>query len=493
VLVLDPVPSRASLAAAQGRGRQITVLPLGEADIAVKDGVFDVALITDLSALPEPGPILAQIRRSLSARGTAIVATPNPEARLHLLPPPGSEAQSTSLGYYELYDLVAAEFSEVRMLGQTPFVGYAVVDFAPEGEPSVALDSGLVPGGAEEPEWFVAVGGREPEQLDELSIVQLPLSRALGDRAAVRAPGVRAPDPRLEARVQELEAALEDARTSHGKALREGVERARQEAREEARQEGARELAKLSAALGAEQERATAAVADAAALRERSAASDERLRRVEAEASTLRAQAAAVTERARSTRDETTALEGRLKAAEAALDRARAEAALAASELERRRAAEGDLKRQVDALTSEQGALVDRAAQAEAEVGRLRAELTEARRERELEAARALALAGQGDAPDDLARLEAALSERAARIRQLEDQLREAERVGKGLLREVAQGAASLRGRPADPVLGSVSAENARLRADLEALGWTVAELERRLSGGPAPAADATS
>jgi chromosome segregation ATPase len=71
------------------------------------------------------------------------------------------------------------------MLGQTPFVGYAVVDFATEGTPEPSLDTAFVPGGAEEPEWFIALASPAPIRLDEYTVVQSPLRAvALAPRGA---------------------------------------------------------------------------------------------------------------------------------------------------------------------------------------------------------------------------------------------------------------------------------------------------------------------
>src|SRR5690606_26474927 len=99
----------------------------------------------------------------------------NPEVQIRLL----SAGSSGSLDYYTLYDLVAAQFEHVRMLGQAPFVGYAIADFGAGGEPEPALDSAFVPGGAEEPEWFIALASSMSVHLDEFAVVQLPFRQAL--------------------------------------------------------------------------------------------------------------------------------------------------------------------------------------------------------------------------------------------------------------------------------------------------------------------------
>jgi hypothetical protein len=92
------------------------------------------------------------------------------------------------------------------MLGQTPFVGYALVDFAPDAEPEPAIDTGLLRGSTEEPEWFVALGSAQPVRLDDYALVQLPLTATLaaGERSL---PGsAMAPPPALEKELSKREA-----------------------------------------------------------------------------------------------------------------------------------------------------------------------------------------------------------------------------------------------------------------------------------------------
>jgi hypothetical protein len=68
--------------------------------------------------------------------------------------------------------------------------------------------------------------------------------------------------------------------------------------------------------------------------------------------------------------------------------------------------------------------------------------------------------------------MEAALLERGEHIRKLSEELRESERVGRELVRELGHSNGSV----------ALASENAQLKANLEALAWTVQELEGRLS-----------
>ena len=93
-------------------------------------------------------------------------------------------------------------------------------------------------------------------------------------------------------------------------------------------------------------------------------------------------------------------------------------------------------------------------------------------------------LTAEDETPKDLAALETSLRERGEHIRSLQNQLREAERVGRELLRELGRGAPGARASGVE----QLAAENARLTANLEAMSWSVQELEGRLSAaGSAP------
>ncbi len=180
VHVCDPDTVRVAEATARNRSTQFSFSNLTDSDLSVRDGAFDLALIDDLGAF-NPLPLLRTAKRALGSRGVAVVACPNPEAALPLLSAPASRGRaSTSLDYYALYDAVAAEFEYVRMLGQTPFVGYAIADFSASGEPEPALDTSFVPGGAEEPDFFIALASNQEVRLDEFSVIQLPTRRLLG-------------------------------------------------------------------------------------------------------------------------------------------------------------------------------------------------------------------------------------------------------------------------------------------------------------------------
>ena len=173
VHVYDPDPARVAESSVKNGSQNIAIAALSDMGLALRDGVFDVALVDDLTLTGPAHSVLKRLRRALSPRGVALVAAPNPEVSRRLLP--GGPTFDSALDYYQLYDAVSSEFSNVRMLGQTPFVGFVVADFAAQGTPEPSLDTAFVPGGAEEPEWFIALASAVPLRLDALQIVQLPL------------------------------------------------------------------------------------------------------------------------------------------------------------------------------------------------------------------------------------------------------------------------------------------------------------------------------
>jgi len=110
------------------------------------------------------------VRRVLSPAGAALIASPNTEATSPLIPIP---TPRSALGYYELYEAVAEHFTSVRMLGQAPFVGYAVAEFSVE-DPEPTIDTSLAESDAKEPDWFVVLASDRSVRLDPFALIELP-------------------------------------------------------------------------------------------------------------------------------------------------------------------------------------------------------------------------------------------------------------------------------------------------------------------------------
>jgi SAM-dependent methyltransferase len=488
VHMCDPDTSRVAEAATRNTSRNVSFSPLGDGGLAVREGAFDFLLVANVALLESPAHALRRLRRALGPRGVAVIACPNAERKARLCPDLVPEGTPD---YYAFYDLVAAEFEQVRMFGQAPFVAYAVADFSPEGEVEPAIDTGFLPGGTEEPEWFIAVAAQYELSLDPFTVVQLPFELTLRGLDGSKARGA------LEQRVRTAEAAERAARERMAALEAEREKRAGGKAELQARvpEEVARlrqELARRDQWLRGLEERATAADAradqaeeeldDLRASLEQKAKQIGELERAKSALPTeaeLQAQHAVLRERD-ALRAERNALEAERDALLATRDQLRREREGHRLELESLEAAIERTTRERDALLSERDELRERAltaidAQA-AEAKRaaeqaftLRAAALEAdraaaaaladeraaaltaaeeRHRRELEAALAeLAPLRDGgrqrealeeEAVQDLARLEAQLAERGTHVRELEARLRESARVGRTLVRRLA-------------------------------------------------------
>src|SRR2546429_1888063 len=108
----------------------------------------------DLIAVPEADAWLAEdcfwdeLRRVLRPDGRLLLAVQNGDR-----PELGG-----GVGYYDLMALVEPQFSPVRMIGQTPFLGYGLVEYQDE-EPELALDTSLVEGNPEAVSHYLALCG----------------------------------------------------------------------------------------------------------------------------------------------------------------------------------------------------------------------------------------------------------------------------------------------------------------------------------------------
>jgi hypothetical protein len=152
----------------------------------VRAARFDLAVVADLARFADPAAILARVRRMVGESGAAVVAASNRDA--------GDADASGSLDYYALFDLVAREFAEVRMVAQLAFHGVALAEVGDEDEtPAVSVDTQLADPDRV-PQAFVAVASQRGTSLDPYAIVELPA----GDVTA-------ADDGELEATRGELE------------------------------------------------------------------------------------------------------------------------------------------------------------------------------------------------------------------------------------------------------------------------------------------------
>jgi hypothetical protein len=440
VHVYDRDAGRAAEATARNTSNRITIAPLGDGGLSLRDAAFELLLVENLADTGDAKSALRAARRALSPRGVAFVATPNPDVRVRLLPAQTAGSSPTSFDYYSLYDAVSEHFAHVRMLGQTPFVGYAVVDFAPDGEISPTIDTDFLQQGAEEPEWFIALGAPRAPGLGNFTVVQLPLASSIA----------AAPARELEEQLHAAQAAERRARVRL------------------AELEGAAERRGRSESPPAVPVAANDAVYKAIEQR------DSWIAQLEARALTADMRADESEGELESLRERLTEHESQASAAREEADRLRAELATLAAEKE-------SVVLELDALRT---LLEEQRAQAKAFEGAL------AGRE-----ARHNELAGQTEAENEreVAALEAQLQERGAEIQRLCRELREAERLGRELVTDLlsrdGSGEPITEGGELSAKLDALAALNAQREADLAAARWAIekleGELEERLAGGP--------
>lgn len=237
----DPDPARAAEVIARGAGaspKPISVSVLAD-DLGVRDGAFDVVVVPDLSVFTEAADVMRRARKLVSPSGAAIFVAPNTRGEVRRLLPASRVAQaassrSRSPTYYELYDLASLQFSKVKMIGQAPFVGYTVADFAPSGEPDVSVDTSLL-ASSEEPEHFIAVASDRSISLDPFTVIELPwaeVADAIGVPDATPTPrgASSMAVPIAEDRLAMANTELERLRAQKAEEAREAEERAAREA-----------------------------------------------------------------------------------------------------------------------------------------------------------------------------------------------------------------------------------------------------------------------
>jgi hypothetical protein len=534
VQVFDVDAARAAEATAASSTKHVSFTPLDMAGSALRDGLYDVGIIEDLAlARRNPKELLTPLVRALSKRGLALIGSRNPDINERLISC-AIEAEQP-LGYYDFYETVSQHFEEVRMLGQTPFVGYAIADFSAADASEVRLDTALLPGGAEEPEWFLALASALPVSPDAFSVIQLPLAELELGATTAATPSdaaARARAEQAEARVATLDAELkkllaERARDAErreadkretdklaqklesveGELRRASVERTREtersreaerrdaERRVAERRDGERVRAQRSEALESELRKRIEGLELElrkrdewlAGLESRAATADQRADDVQAELDRL-------TSTQRKGREQVGRLEQQLEDERRGKQKLEESTRALEQELERRkRRGDADAQRsaelaqenkaltaRVEQLTSALADSEQRAKSATARVEQLTSALAESER-----AAKKLALEGDEEARIERAELDALLKERASEVARLEAALHDTERFGRQLIVQVRELGAAREVPPLNPDVQALVQRNAELAADLEAARWTISSLEANVGSGP--------
>jgi hypothetical protein len=495
VQVYDRDATRAAEATAAHRSKQIAYAALEDAGSTLRDGVYDVGIIEDLAAAQgDPNLLLKPLGRALSRRGMALIAARNPEIGRRLLA--CSLEAEQPIGYYDLYDTVSQHFDEVRMLGQTAFVGYAVADFSATEAAEVRIDTAFLPNGAEEPEWFLALVSALPVTADSFSVIQFPFADVqLPSAVAERAP--REAEPALRAQTQSAAAAAAkivelQAELASREEWLTGLE-SRASTADQRADEMQSELDQL--------------LADAARAKQELAKRDQRLeeelrakKALEDGARALKQELDKLRKNADGDADGTRALKLELdklrKAADIDADGTRA----LKLELDKlRKAANGDadgtraLKLELDKLKKSAEAEARKGSKLEAEARLLTQRVEQLTAELR---ASELRLSQRAEAPDaesqsDLRELETRLTESAGEVSRLTEALHKTERFGRQLIAELNQLKAKTDADSVTRDVARLSQRNAELEANLEAARWTISSLQPNQGDEPAATAGA--
>lgn len=164
---------------ARGRHRQSNLEFRCEEPGAVEleDGSFDVVFVPDGVDVLRRRSVLAELRRLLVRQGHLVLCGLSADRR----GAPGGAS------FYEFRERLERLFPPVRMIAQTPFVGFSLIEYGEDaGSPGIELDTSLceLAGGEAEACDYVAVCGGPTAALRGFTIVQLPDREGLQPVAA---------------------------------------------------------------------------------------------------------------------------------------------------------------------------------------------------------------------------------------------------------------------------------------------------------------------
>ncbi|NMC71209.1 MAG: methyltransferase domain-containing protein, partial [Myxococcales bacterium] len=244
----ERAPLPADMTALRGRA---DARPGERRGLPFRDGAFDVAFVVEVADLPDPGLLFQEVSRVLQPGGLVLAATRNASCLSPIaVPPAGGRAEVWT--YSRLRALLATYFPTVRMVGQSPFLGYTFVEYDPRATPDVRLDTTLLEGRGEDPEFFLAVGARARDAtlplpalfqvpLQEFTVAEAPADEAVeapGEAAALQALAVEEALAEARRECERLKAELADRNVAIAR-LEQEVRRAEAEAAE-AREKTAR-------------------------------------------------------------------------------------------------------------------------------------------------------------------------------------------------------------------------------------------------------------
>ncbi|MET0342821.1 MAG: methyltransferase domain-containing protein, partial [Polyangiales bacterium] len=167
-------------------------------ELPFDDRAFDLILVCDVAALPEPtSGAVRELHRVLARDGVlalALAGEPSDARRRR-----GTTPQAA------LERLLQDEFRHVRLLAQSGLAGYAVGELDARGDDEFSIDSSLVKGQRREPERLLGIGSDARVELEPKLWVEVPAQ-----------PAATGPSPAQEraqaSLVEELRRAEDEAR-----------------------------------------------------------------------------------------------------------------------------------------------------------------------------------------------------------------------------------------------------------------------------------------
>ncbi|MEO8214203.1 MAG: methyltransferase domain-containing protein, partial [Myxococcales bacterium] len=171
---------------------------------------IDVVLAPEGQLLLATPALITDIRRLLGETGHLIAAVPAADRK-------GRMAKD-GVGYYDLADALAERFPVLRMLGQTPFLGFGLVEFDGSAD-ALRVDVSLLQSGAEQPSHYVGIAGAAAPPSLGYSLVQVPFAPVeavifgaeAGASGALPIPAREAAPPVSDARLEMAERRLEES------------------------------------------------------------------------------------------------------------------------------------------------------------------------------------------------------------------------------------------------------------------------------------------
>jgi hypothetical protein len=198
VHIWDPDPTRARIEA-EHAPEGVTIGPYSVGDTRGRS--TDFAIVPDLGLFEDAADLMAHLRDTLGDDGAALIGAANDIV---------ADESSRAFGYYELFDLVASAFDQVRMIAQLPFHGVALATLGEEGDPAaVSVDMQLADGDRVA-DRFVVLASQRHASLEAYTIIELPPAAS---PVAVREEATRAALEQARLQAEMLEAQLRELRS----------------------------------------------------------------------------------------------------------------------------------------------------------------------------------------------------------------------------------------------------------------------------------------